>query len=61
VAENKETLEDEDMDTPDWIEIYNGQNAAVNLSGYKLTDGVMTWTFPSMNLAAGFTIILLPR
>ena len=52
MAENKDTLEDEDMEAPDWIEIYNGQNASVNLAGYKLAQGVTTWTFPSVTLPA---------
>ncbi len=52
MAENKDTLEDEDMEAPDWIEIYNGQNAAVNLAGYQLVQGLNTWTFPSVNLTA---------
>ncbi len=52
MAENKDLLEDEDMDTPDWIEIYNGQDAPVNLAGYKLTSGVASWTFPSVTVPA---------
>jgi hypothetical protein len=52
MAENKDTLEDEDMETSDWIEIYNGQNAAVDLAGYQLVQGATTWTFPSVSLAA---------
>ena len=52
MAENSSGLEDEDMDSPDWIEIYNGANASVNLGGYKLTNGTTTWTFPSTTLAA---------
>lgn len=52
MAENKETMEDEDMDSPDWLEIYNGQNAAVNLNGYQLTNGAVTWVFPSVSIPA---------
>ncbi len=52
MAENKSILEDEDMDSPDWIEIYNGTAAAVNLGGNKLTNGTLTWTFPSVTVAA---------
>ncbi len=52
MAENSNILEDEDMDSPDWIEIYNGANASVNLGGYKLTNGTAMWTFPSLTLAA---------
>ena len=52
MAENASSLEDEDVDAPDWIEIYNGQNAAVNLLGYRLTNGSTTWTFPSVPMSA---------
>ena len=52
MADNSTVLEDEDMDAPDWIEIYNGQNASVNLGGYKLTYGAFTWTFPSVSVPA---------
>jgi hypothetical protein len=53
MADNEKTLEDEDTDSPDWIEIYNGQNATVNLSGYRLTNlqgNKALWTFPSISL-----------
>ncbi len=52
MAENKSILEDEDMDAPDWIEVYNGSPTAANLGGYKLSNGTATWTFPSTPLAA---------
>ena len=55
VADNDDGLEDEDLDRSDWIEIYNGQNASVNLSGYYLTNDFgnrMMWQFPSQPLAA---------
>jgi hypothetical protein len=47
-------LEDEDVETPDWIEIYNGQNASVNLNGWHLTNSPANpgfWTFPAVTLA----------
>ncbi len=53
MADNAGTLEDEDVDSPDWIEIYNGTNAAINLNGYRLTNAVgnnSMWTFPSVSL-----------
>jgi hypothetical protein len=58
MAENSSTLEDEDMDSPDWIEIYNGSNATINLGGYKLTNGAATWTFPSTTLGAYSHLVL---
>ncbi len=30
----------------DWIELYNGSNEAVDLTGYTLSDDGATWTFP---------------
>jgi len=48
-------FDDEDVETPDWIEIYNGQNASVNLNGWHLTDNLgvpARWTFPSVTVGA---------
>jgi hypothetical protein len=55
VANNADSLEDEDTDKPDWIEIYNGQNASVSLAGWSLTNAAgnkTLWTFPSVNIGA---------
>ena len=52
MADNN-TLEDEDTDSPAWIEIFNGQNATVNLSGWRLTNAQgnnAMWTFPSISM-----------
>ncbi len=53
VADN--TLrEDSETDTPDWIEIYNGQNASATLTGWHLTDDAALpakWTFPAVTMA----------
>lgn len=53
VADN--TLrEDSETDTPDWIEIYNGQNATATLTGWHLTDDAalpVKWTFPAVTMA----------
>ena len=38
MASNSYTLEDEDGDYSDYIEIYNGYNYKVNLDGYYLSD-----------------------
>ena len=53
MADNAGTLADEDTDLPDWIELYNGQNATVNLSGWRLTNAPgnnAMWTFPSISM-----------
>jgi hypothetical protein len=64
MAENADSYEDEDRDTPDWIEIYNGTNTAVNLAGWTLThtttNGTLSgsWTFPSVPLPAyGYLLV----
>ena len=55
VADNKDTLEDEDLDTPDWIEIYNGQDSSQSLDGYYLTNHITQktmWRFPAVTMEA---------
>lgn len=46
VAENKSGLQDENGESSDWIELYNPKGTAVDITGYQLTDGTATWTFP---------------
>ena len=52
-ARNDSTLEDEDKETSDWIEIHNGKDSAINLEGYFLTDNtedLTKWEFPAVTL-----------
>ncbi len=52
VADNT-TFEDDECDTPDWLELYNGQNASVDLSGYYLTNDPANktlWASPSITM-----------
>ena len=56
VALNDNGRVDEDGDRPDWIELFNGSGASVNLAGYGLSDEEETpfkWVFPSRALPAG--------
>ena len=51
MASNQYTLTDEDGDYPDWIELYNSSDRAVNLQGYLLsddTDDPMQWILPDL-------------
>jgi len=51
MASNSYTLEDEDGDYSDYIEIYNGYNYEVNLEGYYLSDDEFEpkkWIFPEI-------------
>ena len=38
MASNQETLQDEDQETPDWVELRNVSDEQVNISGWYLTD-----------------------
>jgi hypothetical protein len=53
MAENDKTLNDEDGDASDWIEIYNAEEIAINLNGWFLTDAtnnLAKWRFPDVSL-----------
>src|SRR5688572_8861719 len=48
---NGNTLEDENHDEPDWIELYNSGTAPVNLDHYFLTDSNNEpWYFPAITM-----------
>jgi len=61
MANNRATIEDEDGDAPDWIEIFNSGTESVNLEGYFLTDAADTltmWSFPAVEIAEnGFLLV----
>ena len=52
-ASNTTTLQDEDGEYSDWIEIHNETNDPLDLAGWSLTDSdtdLSKWTFPSVTL-----------
>lgn len=54
-ADNEDTLDDENGDSSDWIELYNGSNAAVNLSGWFLSNNTLVpnlWALPNVSIPA---------
>ncbi|MCD6394551.1 MAG: lamin tail domain-containing protein [Planctomycetes bacterium] len=54
-------LLDEDMDSSDWIELFNTTNRAVSLKGWYLTVDPLDltgWEFPNITLEPGETIIV---
>ncbi|MEM7116200.1 MAG: lamin tail domain-containing protein [Chloroflexota bacterium] len=63
MASNESTLEDPDEpgDYPDWIELYNGEETAVNLEGFYLSDDSLNLTkYPipaSISIPAGGFIL----
>ncbi|MHC4557334.1 MAG: lamin tail domain-containing protein [Planctomycetota bacterium] len=53
MASNDDTLEDEDEETSDWIEIHNPTSKPINLGGWYLTDNVDNldkWEFPTVEI-----------
>jgi len=56
LASNQAGITDEDGDTSDWIELFNGDTNPVDLSGFFLTDESDEpdqWTFPSIIIGPG--------
>lgn len=59
MADNATGLEDEDLERPDWIDLYNGTASPVNLAGWRLSyagvgsaavAGTVTYTLPAVTL-----------
>ena len=53
MAKNDGFLRDGQNKSPDWIELYNSGDEAVDLQGYQLTDtpdALSHWTFPKSSL-----------
>ncbi len=61
LASNQGGLEDEDGQSPDWIEICNAGTQTVDLAGCHLTDErdyPTKWTFPAATLAPGEHLVV---
>jgi hypothetical protein len=61
LAENQTGLNDGNGDQPDWIEIYNAGDEAIDLVGWHLSDNAGNldkWTFPAQPLAAGEFLVV---
>jgi CotH kinase protein/Chitobiase/beta-hexosaminidase C-terminal domain/Lamin Tail Domain len=61
LAVNEGGLQDADQTSPGWLELYNETAAAVNLSGWRLTDDPLVpakWVFPSVSVPAnGYLLV----
>ena len=62
MSSNKGTVPDETGDFPDWVELYNHTDTAIDISGYGLSDDLLTaakWTFPSNTVieANGYLVV----
>jgi len=61
MAENDQTLKDEDGDASDWIELYNPTPVPLDLEGFHLTDDPAKpgrWTLPAVTLAPGAYLVV---
>src|SRR5262245_19126850 len=61
MASNNRTLNDEDGEQPDWIEIHNPGPLAADLAGWYLTDNVTNltqWRFPSRLMDANTYLVV---
>ena len=63
MLKNKTSLIDEDGDRPDWVELYNGTDSAIELSTYYLSDDpedALKWQIPEGKLEPGeYAIVYL--
>ncbi len=66
VADNAAGLEDEDLDQPSWIELFNGTAAPINVTGWKLRfenatvvpPVSLTWTVPTITIPSfGYQVV----
>ena len=51
MSSNSTTVYDELGDTPDWIELYNGDDIEIDLTGFGLSDDIndpFKWVFPNV-------------
>ncbi|MDZ4824617.1 MAG: CotH kinase family protein [Flavobacteriales bacterium] len=58
---NMSTLADQDGQFKDWFELYNSGTAALDLSGYGLSDDVsmpLKWTLPAVTLDPGSHLLI---
>ncbi|PYI84469.1 MAG: hypothetical protein DME26_13240 [Verrucomicrobia bacterium] len=61
MADNDKTINDENGDSSDWIEIYNAGTATANLNGWFLTtnkNNLATWRFPNVALLPGSYLLV---
>ena len=58
---NTDSIRDEDGEYSDWIELYNGGDASIDLTGYYLTDNpenLAKWPFPAVTLDPGGFLVV---
>lgn len=61
LADNENGISDEDGDRQDWLELYNPDDAAVNLDGWWLTDksaNKTQWRIPALSIVGKGTLFI---
>lgn len=61
MSSNRTSIMDEDGDRPDWVEIHNFGEEAVNLKDYSLSDkedNRYKWRFPDVTIEAGEYLLI---
>lgn len=61
MADNENTIADQDGEYDDWIEFFNNSNEDINLAGYYLSDDggeVDKWPFPDTSISSGSYLIV---
>ena len=58
MADNDNTLADDDGDSSDWIEIHNPDSEPLNLDGFFLFDSTSRWRFPAV-VMPGFSYLVV--
>ena len=61
MADNENTVVDQDGEYDDWIELYNNSNTTIELEGIYLSDDAAEpdmWAFPDTNILAGDYLII---
>ena len=59
MAENDDTLKDDDGEASDWIEMFNPNPFALDLAGLRLREAAQQWDFPAGALveAGGYRVV----
>ncbi len=59
VSSNSDSLKDGTYGSPDWVELYNGTNAVINLEDYVLAESNGNrYTFPAVDIAAHSYLVI---
>ena len=61
MSSNERTIDDEDRDDSDWVELKNFGDGAVNMNGWFLTDSAENldnWSFPAVIIAPGESLLI---